>query len=137
MNQYPEALPELDIEEFRERYPQMFCDPTVDDIYCGSGWRDILISLCDTLQSHLKRHPEVKAVAVTQVKSTSGELNFFYDGGDAYCHGAVEVATQLSMKTCSQCGAPGKQTGDAWGSTRCSEHDGRSDAKPGSQKEQQ
>lgn len=126
MNQHTEALPEIDIEEFRNRYPQMFSDRAVGEIYCGPGWKNILIALCDTLQDYLNRHPEITSVTVDQIKSKFGELHFFYEGGDSYCRGAVDVAIQLSLKTCSYCGAPGKQVGGAWVSTLCSTHDGSS-----------
>lgn len=131
MNHHTEALPEIDIDEFRARYPQMFSDLAVDEIYCDPGWRNILIALCDTLQDHLKRHSEVSPLTVAQIKSKFGELHFFYDGGDAYCRGAVDVAIQLSTKTCSYCGAPGKQVGSTWISTLCSAHDGSNRSKTG------
>lgn len=116
--------PEISIAEFRERYPLLFSDPSVDAIYCSRGWRDLLVTLCDTLQAHLDRHPDVSRVAVAQVKSKFGELHFFYDGGDSYCMGAVALAEQMSLKTCEQCGAPGKQIGGRWVSTLCPMHDG-------------
>lgn len=131
MTQHTEALPEIDIGEFRERYPEMFSDRAVDEIYCDSGWTNLLIALCDTLQDYLNRHPEITPVTVAQGKSKFGELHFFYDGWDAYCRGAVDVAVQLSLKTCSYCGAPGKQVGGAWVSTLCSRHEGSGGAKTG------
>lgn len=124
MNQNTEALPEIDIKEFRERFPRIFSDPAVDEIYCDPGWKNLLIAVCEVLQDYLRRHPEVTPVTVAQIKSKFGELHFFYDGGDAFCRGAVDVAIQLSTKTCSHCGAPGKQVGRAWISTLCSAHDG-------------
>lgn len=124
MNPNTEALPEIDINEFRERFPQMFSDPAVDEIYCDPGWKNLLIAVCEVLQDYLRRHPEVAPVTVAQIKSKFGELHFFYDGGDAYCRGAVDVAVQVSLKTCSHCGAPGKRVGGAWISTLCSRHDG-------------
>ncbi len=124
MNHRTEALPEIDIGEFRELYSQMFSDLAVDEIYCDPGWGGLLIALCDTIQDYLKRHPDVTPVTVRQIKSKFGELHFFYDGGDAYCIAAVDVAIQLSTKTCSYCGAPGKQVGRTWVSTLCSSHDG-------------
>ncbi|MBD8805474.1 MULTISPECIES: hypothetical protein [Pseudomonas] len=129
MNQNTEALPEIDIEEFRGRYPHLFSDPTVDEIYCDPGWKNILIALCDTLHNYLNRNPEITPVTVAQIKSKFGELHFFYEGGDSYCRGAVDVAIQLSTKTCSYCGAPGKQVGGAWVSTLCSRHDGSGGSK--------
>lgn len=76
MSQSPEALPEIDIGEFRQRYPQMFSDLGVDEICCGPGGKNILLALCDTLQVHLVRHPEVMPVTVSQIKSKLGELHF-------------------------------------------------------------
>ncbi|WP_288440960.1 hypothetical protein [uncultured Pseudomonas sp.] len=117
-------VPEISITEFRERYPLLFSDPSVDDIYCSRGWRELLVSLCDTLQAHLDRHPYVSQIVVAQVKSKFGELHFFYDGGDSYCMGAVALAEQMSLKTCEQCGAPGKLSTGRWVSTLCPMHDG-------------
>lgn len=121
------VLPGIKIEEFRSRYPQLFSDPAVDDIYCNPGWRGILVALCDTLQEHSNRHPDVVPVTVGQIKSKFGELHFFYDGGDGYCHGAVSVAARLSLRTCEHCGAPGKLVSGSWVSTLCSTHAGTSE----------
>lgn len=121
-----QALPEIQIEEFKARYPQLFSDPGVEDIYCEPGWRGLIVGLCDTLQAHLNRHPDVEPVIIGQIKSKFGELHFFYDGGDAYCRGAVDLASALSLKTCERCGAPGRLVGDKWVSTLCSAHRGSS-----------
>lgn len=120
----PAALPEIPIQEFRARYPRLFSDSGVDDIYCSPGWRGILLALCDTLQDRSDRHPGVVPVTVAQIKSKYGELHFFYDGGDDYCRGAVSVASQLSLSTCEVCGAPGKQVPGRWVRTLCPGHDG-------------
>lgn len=124
MNTPAWVLPEITIEEFRSRHPKLFSDPAVDDIYCNPGWRGILLSLYDTLQEHSSRYPGVVPVKVGQIKSKFGELHSFYDGGDDYCHGAVSVATQLSLRTCEQCGAPGKLVSGSWISTLCPVHGG-------------
>lgn len=116
--------PEISLAEFRERYPLLFSDPSVDDIYCSRGWHGLLVSLCDVLQEHLDKHPEVQQVVVAQVKSKFGELHFFYDGGDDYCEGAVSEAAELSLKSCELCGAPGKQIAGRWVNTLCPEHEG-------------
>ena len=129
MNDIPtngQALPEIEIEEFRARYPQLFSDPRVDEIYCNLGWRGLLFTLCDTLQAHLTRHPGVAPVTIGQIKSKFGELHFFSDGGDSYCRGAVDLAERLSLKTCERCGAPGSLVGGQWVNTLCSTHDGSS-----------
>ncbi|WP_412481384.1 hypothetical protein [Pseudomonas asiatica] len=119
-----ETPPEITLAEFRERYPLLFSDSSVDDIYSSRGWRDLLVSLCDTLQAQLDRHPEVPQVVVAQVRSKFGELHFFYDGGDSYCMGAVALAEQMSLKTCEQCGALGKLSTGRWVSTLCPKHYG-------------
>ena len=74
----------------------------------------------------IPRHPNVVPVTVGQIKSKFGELHFFYEGGDAYCRGAVDLAAGLSLKTCERCGAPGKHIEGQWVSTLCSTHDGSS-----------
>lgn len=40
----------------------MFSDPAVEEIYCGHGWRNPLIAVCDVLQQCLRRHPEFTPV---------------------------------------------------------------------------
>ena len=80
MNDIPtngHALPEIKIEEFRVRYPQLFSDPRVDQIYCDPGWRGLFLALCGALREHLTRHPDVVPVTVGQIKSKFGELHFF------------------------------------------------------------
>jgi hypothetical protein len=119
-----EALPEISISKFRDRYPELFTDPSVDDIYCGPGWHGLLVSLCDTLIKHIRQHSGVSPLHIFQIKSKFGELRFYYDGGDAYCEGAVDLAVQLSLKTCSACGSPGRLVGTKWLSTLCTMHDG-------------
>ncbi|WP_439885365.1 hypothetical protein ACTACK_07095 [Pseudomonas syringae] len=48
MNQQTRTLSELEITEFRERYPNLFSDPAVEEIYCDPGWKEILIALSTT-----------------------------------------------------------------------------------------
>lgn len=67
--------PQITIEEFRQLYPALFSDPAVEDNYCNTGWRGILISFCDTLQRQLNRHPEVPRYGRSdQVESRRTEL---------------------------------------------------------------
>jgi hypothetical protein len=64
MSRPTNVLPEITVEEFRKRC--FFSNAAVDDIYCNPGWRAILLSLSDTQQSYLKRHPEVTPVTVAK-----------------------------------------------------------------------
>lgn len=67
----------------------------------------------------IKECPQVVAV---QVKEKFGTLRFYYDGGDDYVLGVVNMAESLSACTCEVCGNHGKITGNGWLSVRCVEH---------------
>ena len=66
-------IPEIDIEEFRARYPQMYSDPAVDDIYCDPGWRG-------NLDRTLRHSPVVSEEALVGFRSSiQGAHDYFLD----------------------------------------------------------
>lgn len=69
--------------------------------------------------SCVEKIPEVVA---TQVKEKYGTLRFYYNGGDEYIDGIVDMAESMSARTCETCGAPGKLRGGGWVYTACDEH---------------
>lgn len=66
--------------------------------------------------------PVIPQVVATQVKEKFGGLRFYINGGDDEIDAAITFAEMLSERTCEVCGAPGKQRGGGWISTRCDEH---------------
>ena len=109
-----------------EKYPKIFKSRTENEtlLYfgfeCHDGWFDLIDSLCSSIQRHIdyEKDKSIQIVAA-QVKSKFGGLRFYYDGGDDFIHGAVDVAENISQKTCEMCGRPGQRVGDGWIFTMC------------------
>jgi hypothetical protein len=99
----------------------------------GDGWYDILDALCASIQQHIswkRKRPEYadltdeefeeahQTVAV-QVKEKFGGLRFYVSGTDDYIRGAIDVAESMSLRTCEDCGAPGRPRSGGWIRTLC------------------
>lgn len=69
------------------------------------------------------REPIEQVVAI-QVKEKFGGLRFYYNGGDDYIRGVVDMAEEMSYVTCEECGAPGKPSKEGWIRTLCETHGG-------------
>ncbi len=121
--------PELD-KLLVERYPSIFRDRNGNikescmpfGFECGDGWFNILNQLCSTIE-HRSKHSDCDQVIATQVKEKFGTLRFYFNGGDDYIDGAVELAEMLSSVTCEKCGSPAKtENSGGWLSTSCGNH---------------
>ena len=99
----------------------------------GDGWYSLLEDLCSVIQSHIDwrakvadmngTETDISQVMAVQVKEKFGGLRFYYDGGDSYIRGAVDMAEYMSEKTCEACGKPGRKTMvNRWLRTVCDEH---------------
>ena len=101
---------------------------------CGSGWYNIIDNLSATIQNRVdylngegqhkyRELPEdhVKVVCeAVQVKEKFGGLCFYiYGDDDEFINGAIDLAENLSYKTCEICGAPGATNDSGWRKTRC------------------
>lgn len=94
---------------------------------CGSGWFNIIDTLCSQIQHHVdwksKNLPveEVESLQVvaSQVKEKFGTLRFYYDGGDEVIEGMICMAEAMTGKTCEDCGAPGRRYTNGWHRTLC------------------
>ena len=58
-------------------------------------------------------------LVATQVKEKFGGLRFYYDGGDTYTAGIVDMMENMSNVTCDSCGAPGESGGRGWITVKC------------------
>lgn len=81
---------------------------------CHEGWFNLIYSLCNCIQNYLNHKPEIEQVVATQVKEKYGTLRFYFDGGDEYIQGLVDMTEYLSGCTCEICGNPGKLTGSRY-----------------------
>ena len=121
-------------------YPKMFATP-YGGFCVGQGWWTLLNLLCHDIQVHidqrnsrrkylLEKNPdrdsipdEVPQVTVAQIKEKFGGLRFYYDGGDDYIAGLVQMAESIADRTCEECGKPGKHRDGGWVRTLCDEHE--------------
>jgi len=87
-------------------------------IECGSGWYDLIDTLCYSLQRLTDKagHPQVE---FTQVKEKFGSLRIYTDGASDLQWGLISFAEDLSEKICEKCGKSGKLRNDGWIQTLC------------------
>jgi len=64
----------------------------------------------------------VPQVVATQVKEKYGTLRFYYNGGDDYISGLVDMAVSVSSIMCEECGDLGRVRDGGWIRTLCDEH---------------
>lgn len=119
-------------ERLVEDYPEFFeyynadMEPPAPQINlfgfeCGDGWYDIIDGLCQSI-SNLG-----VSVTVVQVKEKFGGLRFYYEGVSSdkeervyMVHGAVQMAEEMSYRTCENCGESGElRDEEGWYKTRC------------------
>lgn len=125
-----------------EKYPKIFADrhkPMSETCMCwgfecGNGWFTLIDALCGKIQAHIDQREkdekvvtkgDLAQVVAHQVKEKFSSLRFYYGGGDEYIEGMVDLAEELSMRTCEQCGATGHDVGTTtkgWLSTLCRTH---------------
>ena len=119
--------------ELFAKYPKIFRQkdlPKNQTAMCwgidtGDGWYNIIDTLCHQIQWHIKHNlnkgedPEAVNVEAIQVKEKYGGLRFYYNGGNDFINGLVNMAEGMSEKTCEECAAPGTQNEFGWISTLC------------------
>ena len=105
--------------ELIKKYPQIF--PENFYFECMDGWFDLINELCFKLQAYIDDFDSVEQVIAGQVKEKFGGLRFYLDqGGDDYIDILIQEAESKSVKTCEDCGAPGKvQKLGCWLMCRC------------------
>ncbi len=104
-----------------DAFPGIFRDKDADmrntamcwGFECGDGWFEIIWSLCTELE---KLGEDIVA---SQVKEKLGGLRFYIQGGSDAAYALISKATKESVKTCEQCGKPGRSHGTEWIWTEC------------------
>jgi hypothetical protein len=121
-----------------EKYPEFFSNrlksPTEScmsmGIECGSGWYDLINSICQIVESLNKNIKDRNRLIAgnnetiidfkfDQIKEKFGGLRAYYSGGNDYIRGLVSMAETMSYKTCEVCGNKGKPNKSGWISTLC------------------
>lgn len=82
-------------------------------LQCGSGWFDLIDTLCDDLR---EIDPDVEA---HQVKEKFGGLRFYTGGTSKEALDRIQEAADESVETCEYCGSPGERSNEGWIRTLC------------------
>ena len=127
-------------EEFEKtiysRYPKLFKNVTQPDrpmdFFWGceheAGWFNIVDSLCKKIVRHIDwKHrdtPEDERPypVVQQVKEKFGALRFYVDREDSEISAMIDLAEEISSRTCEVCGSPGTLRSGGWVKTLCDKH---------------
>lgn len=113
-------------ETYPELYRDRFGSPTQTlmcwGFECGNGWFPLLDSI-STLLTNQCRDQSIASANVIQVKEKFGSLRFYFNGGDAFCEGVVDMAESMSEQLCEICGAPGEINRlNGWLACYCPKH---------------
>lgn len=82
-------------------------------IECGDGWYTIVAEVCAIVE-----YAE-EAVTWTQIKEKYGGLRMYHFGGSDFVDGAIQMAENMSYRTCERCGHPGSPNKSGWIVTLC------------------
>lgn len=134
---------EKDWTTLYEKYPQFFenmknkYSPMVFGIECNTGWYEIISLVCyriNQYEENIKSRTKYKQkedpsyeskynpVKFDQIKQKFGGLRIYFSGGDDYIKGVVDMAEEISYKTCEICGNQGSPNKSGWITTLCNEH---------------
>jgi hypothetical protein len=113
-------------DQLFEKYPDLFFQKDLDmtrtcmcwGVDTGNGWYDILDKMCAAIVAH-QHYKKDLPVSFVQIKEKFGGLRAYFDGGDDYVEGVVDMAERMSYVTCEICGAPGEERGGGWINTYC------------------
>lgn len=79
----------------------------------GPGWSDIIRAVYTLLDEDS---------IVTTVKEKFGGLRIYLASEPEHIIALTDLAEGVSLRTCEECGAPGKPGGKFWIKTTCKEH---------------
>lgn len=106
-------------------YPRLFERGQLWGIEHGDGWSQIIVTLCERLETILQDDPDAK-FAVRQVKEKFGGLRFYYslelaqDETTLLVREAVDLAAAASVNVCEYCGQLGQlRRHNRWLRTQC------------------
>ena len=110
-------------DELYEKYPDLFANIGIE---VNFGWYDIISSVCYRIKQYEKnKQPDYYPVTFDQIKEKYGGLRIYYIGGNDYIRGVVDMAEEISYKTCERCGNPGSPNKQGWIMTLCYECRGK------------
>lgn len=119
-------------EQLFHKFPQIFQErmlPETESAMCwglqvGDGWYSLIDALCTQLQ-RLTDQDGAPQIVATQVKEKFGSLRFHTRESDERQKAMIELAREISVRTCDVCGAPGQVVCmRSMATPRCTDHVG-------------
>lgn len=111
-------------DKLRQDYPLMY--GKAYDTWVDEGWHPIILALTQQIQARIdwsdKIEQPIDQVKVSQIKEKFGGLRFYYDGGDEYIEGMVDMAERWASRTCEICGDRATKHTSGWIKTVCDKH---------------
>lgn len=93
-----------------EQYPEQF--KNLKYLECDDGWYEILSRLCYIVNNRIdykqRLNEPLESFYWSQIKEKFGGLRAYWEGGDEYIRGAIEMAESMSYITCEVTGEKGK-----------------------------
>lgn len=104
-------------------------------VYTGDGWFNIIHNACKLIKSHLKNKADMEGLSLiteedffniseemdssdrekyyiipsfSEIKEKYGELRIYMNNTDEYVNGILDMACQMSLNTCENCGRPSR-----------------------------
>lgn len=114
----------MKLDSLLEKYPDLL-DSLNYGFECSDGWYYLIDNMLGQIIWHLKYKENIEPVKFVQIKKKFGGLRAYFDGGDDYIRGVVDLAESLSFSICDICGNAGEcqsLPNHNWIATRCSQH---------------
>lgn len=101
---------------------------TCSDIYCGAsihiGWFPLVIPILQVMEQAALMDASAgleSSSRVVQIKEKWGGLRIYTSGESPHISALIDIAEELSYKTCEECGSPGKAylVNGGWHRTLC------------------
>lgn len=89
--------------DYLKEYKDDIMLPIYFGLECGDGWFKLLDTLMNQIKTYCK-WSKIEPIKIKQIKEKFGMLSFYYDGGDDYIRGLVNMTEAMSRKTCEYCG---------------------------------
>src|SRR3972149_3290356 len=93
------------------KYPKAFMQNELE-ISCHDGWYNLIEQACNIIQQYLDwnniKEEKIRQIKFVQIKEKFGGLRLYYNEGDDYIRGVIDMVENISYITCEICGNSGK-----------------------------
>lgn len=99
----------MNLNQLIAKYPKIFTSGDAWRYDIPEAWIQLVDDLCNAIQQHVDNYRRydnghvVEQVICKQMKEKFGELRFYYEGGNDFISGMVNLATSISYNMCIEC----------------------------------